>query len=72
MDWLRHLFWLSAVYNFHITARHIVGVDNVISDTLSRIEHIKSNVLLSFILSQGLDLNIDDHMSIDMKNYLIS
>ncbi len=40
MDLLRELFWLSAVHNFHISAEHIAGSDNTISDFLSRLpEH---------------------------------
>ena len=41
MKLLRELFWLSAVYNFHLTARHIPGVDNIVSDYISRLhEHV--------------------------------
>ena len=29
MAWLRHLFWLSAVHNFRITAIHIPGKNNI-------------------------------------------
>ena len=38
MEWLRELFWLSAINNFHLTARHIKGTDNVLSDRLSRLD----------------------------------
>ena len=41
MALLRELFWLSALHNFHITARHIPGVDNILSDYISRLhEHV--------------------------------
>ena len=36
MWWLRELFWLSVVFNFHIVARRIKGADNVLPDFLSR------------------------------------
>ena len=31
MHYLRELFWLSAIYNFRITASHIPGIENAIS-----------------------------------------
>ena len=37
MQLLRELFWLSATNNFHITGRHIPGVDNIVPDMLSRV-----------------------------------
>ena len=36
MWWLRELFWLSVIFNFHIVARRIKGSDNVLPDYLSR------------------------------------
>ncbi len=36
MAMLRDLFWLSATYNFHITAKWIAGVDNTLADAGSR------------------------------------
>jgi hypothetical protein len=38
MSWLRELFYLSAVNNFRITARHIPGKFNELADALSRFE----------------------------------
>jgi hypothetical protein len=43
MPILRRLFWLSATHNFYLTACHIRGTDNVVSDCLSRLhchEHL--------------------------------
>lgn len=40
---LRELFWLSVKYNFYLTARHVMGVDNVIADLLSRVS-VNNNV----------------------------
>ena len=38
MSMLREIFWYSAMYNFHLTSRHVKGVDNYIPDLLSRIQ----------------------------------
>ena len=35
---IRELFWISVTFNFILTARHIRGADNVVSDFLSRLE----------------------------------
>ena len=37
MFWIRELFWLSFLYNFHLVASHIGTHDNVIPDYLSRL-----------------------------------
>ena len=37
MRCIRSLFWLSARYNFHLTARHLPGVLNVAADCASRL-----------------------------------
>jgi len=37
MPELRHLFWLSAAYNFRITARYVRGCLNTIADSISRL-----------------------------------
>lgn len=34
---LRDIFWLCAINNMHLTARHIPGTSNVLADLLSRI-----------------------------------
>lgn len=36
MSCLRTLFWLSAKYNFHITAKYIPGLINIVADNISR------------------------------------
>lgn len=36
MSCLRTLFWLSAQYNFHITAKYIPGLINFVADSISR------------------------------------
>ena len=45
MDELRHLFWLSALYNFHLSAVYIEGSRNMIADAVSRL-HERANLLL--------------------------
>ena len=37
MWWLRELFWLSVVYNFHLVAKRVTSKDNIIADYLSRV-----------------------------------
>lgn len=50
MDMLRELFWLSVKYNFHITSKHLRGLDNTISDYLSRLaEPNKWEHLLEYV-----------------------
>ena len=40
MPYLCRLFWLSAIYNFRITARHVPGKENVIADPISRLHSL--------------------------------
>jgi len=37
MNYIRELFWLSAVHSFRLTSRHIPGLENVVSDRISRL-----------------------------------
>ena len=37
MRCIRSLFWLSARYNFHLTARHLPGIQNIAADGASRV-----------------------------------
>lgn len=41
MQELRSLFWLSALYNFHITAVYVEGAKNTIADAISRLHERK-------------------------------
>lgn len=50
MTFIRSIFWSGALNNYHLTARHVRGVDNVVADCLSRI-HVKG-------LSTINDLNL--------------
>ena len=47
MSFLRLLFWLSATYNFRITAKYIPGKENTIADCISRL-HSPSSFLTFF------------------------
>ena len=37
MRGLRSLFWLSAIFNFHLVARFIPGISNTVADSASRV-----------------------------------
>ena len=39
MAWLRHLFWLSAIHNFHLTPVYFPGIDNIRADRISRMHN---------------------------------
>ena len=58
MSWLRGLFWLSATYNFRITATYIPGVDNQCADRISRMH--SSSALLE--LCSFLCVDYSPHM----------
>ena len=49
MAWLRHLFWLSAIHNFRITAVYVPGILNVMADSISRM-HSRSALLQLYSL----------------------
>ena len=44
--WLREFFWLGFIFNFHIVASHVLLVDNVVPDYLSRFCDSKRNLTL--------------------------
>ena len=50
MPYLRYMFWLSAVYNFRLTAMHVPGEDNVLADKMSRLHEPYSKHYLSELL----------------------
>ena len=37
MNLLRHIFWLSVLFNCHVVCIHIPGKQNVLADALSRL-----------------------------------
>ena len=57
MTWLRELCHIAIKYNFHLTARHLSGKLNVISDALSRLnEPNQWDRLLKYVYSSGVPL----------------
>ena len=53
MSLLREFFWISTSFNFHVTARHISGCNNVLSDFISRLHehHYWQNTLQAYYLN---------------------
>ena len=64
MVFLRLLFWLSATYNFRITARYIRGCDNVIADSISRLHESHSICKFYDLLHYILPLHLLSAMSL--------
>lgn len=78
MEELRALFWLSALYNFHISCVYIEGSRNTIADAVSRL-HDRPH-LLSFysVLRERFpqsvvdDLALTSHMSVYSGSFIFS
>jgi hypothetical protein len=63
MAMLRQLFWLSAKFNFRITARHVKGLDNRLADAGSRGDihaMLATDSELRFIPSPAFNPNVFD------------
>lgn len=62
MRCIRRLFWLSATYNFHLTARHLSGYLNICADSASRL-HLPGHLqtLLPFTAYSPLWLHMSSH-----------
>ena len=69
MKCLRHLFWLSAAYNFHLTSRHIPGIRNIAADSASRL-HLPGylEILLPFTAYTPMSC----HMSLNSLKFLLN
>lgn len=66
---LRDIFWRCAVYNIHITARHIPGSDNIVADLLSRIYLLKDwSVLDHFFLCCSPKETTSGHGTVGQPN----
>ena len=52
MPFLRELFWLSAIYNFKITAKFVPGKLNILADTISRLHEDGQIFVLESLLRQ--------------------
>ena len=53
MNFIRQLFWLTALFNCHIVAVHIPGRHNIIADALSRVIIPPHNLPLFLCCSGG-------------------
>ena len=76
MSYLRHLFWLSATFNFRIKVFHVPGRDNIMADHISRIHdagHLLSflELLQSYVPYPVTLVSGFDHMSPDCYYYLL-
>ena len=52
MKYMRELFWASAIYNFEICPVYIRGVDNILPDTISRLNQRGRFIQLQSLLWQ--------------------
>ena len=75
---LREVFWLSAIYNFHLTAVYIEGANNTLADAISRL-HSPAHLLQfhSALVAADLPVPVDDakllaHMSPYSLRFLLS
>eukprot|EP00112_Aurelia_sp_Birch-Aquarium-sp1_P001293 Seg1135.2 transcript_id=Seg1135.2/GoldUCD/mRNA.D3Y31 product="hypothetical protein" protein_id=Seg1135.2/GoldUCD/D3Y31 len=78
MAWLRDLLWLSAIYNFRITAAYIPGIQNICADSVSRM-HTTASLLIFYSLLCNmyppvvvLSSSLMDHMSYNSSVFLLS
>ena len=51
MEYLRHIFWLSAVFNFRLKAVHVMGENNVLADRISRLHEPEARQYLNILLA---------------------
>ena len=68
MKYLRSLFWLSAFYNFHLTARYLPGTLNIVADRAFRL-HLPGYLQSLLPFSNGTPLTY--HMSSDYFTFLL-
>ena len=50
MKYLRHIFWLSVVFNFRLKAVHVLGEDNVLADRISQLHEPEARQYLTILL----------------------
>ena len=78
MDELHNLFWLSAAYNFHISAIYIEGTRNTVADAISRLHdprhlHNFYAVLRDHLPRIAVDqLRLNDHMLVHSSSFVFS
>ncbi len=63
MPWLRGLFWLSAKYNFHLSACFLKGHKNVVADSISRLHEPGQLATLTNMLPRDMLYPLWGHMS---------
>ena len=51
IKYLRHIFWLSAVFNFCLKAVHVLGEDNVLADRIYRLHEPEARQYLTILLA---------------------
>lgn len=73
MRFLRYLFWLSAKFNFHLSARHIQGKHNCLADSVSRLHDKKSFCAFLSLLQHPIPVtSLLFHMSVKSLFLLLS
>jgi len=78
MDELHNLFWLSAAYNFHISAIYIEGARNTIADVISCLHdprhlHNFYALLRDHLPQIAVDqLRLNDHMLVHSSSFVFS
>ena len=75
MKCLRYMFWLSAIHNFRLTARHIPGVQNVLPDKISRLHECNNkHGLCNLLTASPLEWHISSHsiVRIFCRSYMSS
>ena len=76
MTYLRHLFWLSATFNFRLKAFHVPGRLNIVADHISRL-HDADHFLAFLSMLQDItpypvtELPAVEHMSLDCYHFLL-
>ena len=50
MKYLRHIFWLSVVFNYRLKAVHVLGEDNVLADIISGLHEPEARQYLTILL----------------------
>ena len=68
MKCLHSLFWLSAIFNFHLTAKFIPGVRNIEGDSASRL-HLPGYIHLLLLFTDYSPLFY--HMSLNPLTFLL-
>ena len=59
MEYLRELFWIASTYNFDICTSFIKGSDNILADTISRLNEVGRFTQLQSLLWQFFHVNLN-------------